>query len=105
MIRAGPWERISDAIVRDPHVSELGMEQAVDEPTVHDHTAADAGTDGDVTEAVETDGSSPALLAEGGGVDVCVEGDRNVERLFELPGDVRLCPPRLRRSRDEAEAA
>src|SRR5205085_10382784 len=81
--RADTVERVTRPIVRDPHVPELRMEQAVHRLPVDHPAPTDAGADRDVAEGLEAGRGTPAMLAECGGVDVRVEGERDVERLSE----------------------
>ena len=102
--RAGAGEGIALAVVRDQHVADLGMEQAVDRPPVDEDPAADPGADGDVDEGVEPLGGAVAPLAHRGGVDVGVEGDRDAERRRQRRDHVGVAPARLRRRRDRPPA-
>jgi hypothetical protein len=81
--RTDAVERIGGAVVRDPHVPELGMDQAVHQLAVHHAPAADPGADGDVAERLEPGACAPAVLAERGCVDIGVEGERHAERAGE----------------------
>ena len=64
--------------------------------------AADTGADRDVAESVEPPCCSPAMLAERGGVDVGVEGDRHREAAADLLADVGVRPAGFRRRSDVA---
>jgi hypothetical protein len=102
VVRADAVERIALAVVRDPHVAELRMEQPVHEPSVREAAAADPRADRDVTEGVEAGRGAPAVLAERRRVDVGVERERHVELLLERGHEIRVGPAVLWRRRDPA---
>src|SRR5207253_9973392 len=79
VVRAGTVEGILRTVVRDAHVPELGVEEAVHQPAVGHSAPADAGADGDVAERLEAGRGAPAVLTESGGVDVGVEPERKFE--------------------------
>src|SRR5512132_4409608 len=95
-------KRVRVAIVRDPHVSELRVQQPVQELAADHAAAADAGADCDVAGGVESSRGSPAVLPERGRVYVRVEGDRYAEAALDLPPEVGLRPAGLRGRRDVA---
>ena len=93
-------EGVAFAVVRDAHVPELRMQEAVQEPAVRHPPGPDPRADGDIGEGVETDRSSPAVLAERRRVDVGVDGNGNVQALSESRSDIRLGPTWLWSRRD-----
>ena len=101
MERADPLE----GVVRNPgdaHVSHLGVNKPVDEPSARHHPRADAGADGDVDEVVETCRRPPPLLAQRRGVHVGVEGDgKSRESAAHCSEDIGISPTRLGRRSDE----
>ena len=100
VVGADARKRVGVAVVRDAHVAELGVDEAVHERSADHRAAADPRPDRDVTEGVESPGGAPALLAERGRVDVGVEGDRYRKPAADLLADVGVRPARLRRRRD-----
>ena len=99
MVRAAPGERIGVDVVGDAEVAELRMQEPVDERAVDHRAAADARTDGDVTEGVDVLRGAPPVLSERGGVHVGVEGDGHAEAPPELAGEIRVRPAGLGRGR------
>ena len=84
-------EWIGLAVVRDPHVPELGVHEPVEKLPARHPSAADPGADGDVAEGVEPLGGTPEVLAEGRRVHVGVEDD-GTEAAAGSPGR-RRCGP------------
>ena len=97
-------ERIAVAIVRDAHVPELGMQEAVRHLTADDHAAADPGSDRDVAERVESLRGAEAPFAERCCADVGLDRDRHTELRGEQRADVGAGPAGLGRRRDRTEA-
>src|SRR5262249_51425882 len=100
--RAGEW--IEVVVVRNAHVAELGMEEAMDRAAAHQPAAADPGADRDVAEHLEPFCSAPAMLTQRGCVDICVECDRRLDLLGEHCEERGVRPAGLRGRRDRAEA-
>ena len=64
--------------------------------------AADAGADRQVDEGVQSLGGAPAVLTEGGGVDVGVESDWQAEGVSQRADEVGVRPAGFGRGGDEA---
>src|SRR4029453_10166185 len=84
---------VNVTVGRDPHVTELGVHQSVEQLPADTRPPADPRPDRDVAEGVEALGGAPAMLAERGGVDVRVERDRYREPPPDLGSYGRVCPP------------
>src|SRR6266480_492075 len=102
VVGTNAWKRVHLPIVRDPHVSELRVQQPVHQLAADHAAAADAGANGDVAGGVEITCRPPAVLSERGRVHVRVEGDRYAESALDLPPEVGLRPAGLRSRRDVA---
>jgi hypothetical protein len=69
-------------------VSELRVQQPVQELAADHAAAADAGSDGDVAGRVESPRRPPTVLSERCRVHVRVERDRNFEASLHLPPEI-----------------
>src|SRR5207244_940885 len=95
---------VGGEVVWDADVAHLGVEKAVDDLAVHERSSADSGADGKVKEVGEAAPRAPAGLAGGGGIDVSVESDRDLQGAVKGRGEIVLLPSDLRSRGDEAES-
>jgi serine/threonine protein kinase len=91
------WVQIGNGEVAD-----LGMEASVKEAALVKESSADSGADGDVGESLHAATGAMDGLAEGGGVDVGLEGDGQgfAERPAQGTEEVVSRPARLGRGED-----
>src|SRR5882762_9754826 len=80
---------------------DLRMHQPVNRHTVDQDATADSGADGEVHEGVDVSRRPPAMLGQGGRVDVGIETDRAGEFPRESARNIGAAPSRLRRLADE----
>ena len=102
MVGARPVEGVGPAVVGDADVSHFGMARAVERAAGDDGSPSDARADGDIDQAVEVAAGSPAVLPEGGRVDVGVERDRQPQSLVDWANHVGVPPAGLGRRGDAA---
>src|SRR5690606_11416966 len=77
------------------------MHQSGREPTPDEASPTDPGANGQVNERVEPLRGPPPVLAQRGGIDVGVECHRYAHFPADNASEIRICPSRLRRTRDE----
>ena len=87
------------AIVGDENVAHFRMNQTVQRRAVHHRAAADAGSDGDVQDVVETARRSPSRFGQRRRVDVGIEGDRQAREPAAELRKYRRCSSRAWASR------
>ncbi len=90
------------AIMRNQHMSHLGMTAAMQHPMVDNCAAADASADRDVEKGMQTAGRAPLQFAQRGAVDVGIETDGHTESVAQNACYVEVLPARLGCIRDMA---
>ena len=87
---------------RHHEVTDLRVQQSVQQLAVNEHATADAGADGDVNERIDALSRAPEILAEHGGIHIRVKSDRDVVAGLQHVHDIDILPAGLGRCGDVA---
>ena len=83
-------------------MTDLGVEQTVQQLAIDENPATDSGANGDVNERIDALPCSPEVFSEHGGVHIRVPGDGDVVAIMQLGHDVGELPAGLGRGGDVA---
>lgn len=84
-------------IVWDANMAHFGMRPAMQQMSIDECAAANAGPNGDIQEAAEASCSTPAGFGQGCGIYVRIERDWDSERAPNSPDKVEVSPSAFRR--------
>ncbi len=102
--RAHPFEWIDGSVVGDSNVAHLGVQQAMERFPFDQNAAANSCSDRHVQKGIQALRRTPPSLPQGSGIDIRLNGNRDLQGAQEGRPQVGVGPTGLGGRSDPAEA-